>query len=94
MLTIYCLLGLGICLMCGFATRLAAIAAAGMLLSFYAVWPPWPGVPSAPGPEHALFIDKNAIEAIALLAIALLPTGTWFGLDGALGWLFRRKRSK
>ncbi|HSG70198.1 MAG TPA: DoxX family protein, partial [Planctomycetaceae bacterium] len=94
MLTIYCLIGFGICLMCGFATRLVAIAAAGMLLSFYGVWPPWPGVPEAPGPEHALLINKNIIEAIALMAIALLPTGTWFGVDGALGWLFHRKRSK
>lgn len=94
MLTIYCLIGFGICLMCGFATRLVAIAAAGMLLSFYGVWPPWPGVPEAPGTEHALIINKNFIEAIALMAIAMLPTGTWFGVDGALGWLFSRKRSK
>ena len=62
---------------------------AGMLMSFYLVWPPFPGVIDPPGStEHALFINKNFIEAVALLAIASLPTGQWFGLDRWiwLGW--------
>lgn len=91
-LTIWSLLILGILLLTGFATRFAAIAGAGMLMSFYMVWPPWPGVPEMSGPEHALFINKNAIEAAALLAIAALPTGIWFGLDAWVRKLFRRKK--
>lgn len=90
-LTIWALLILGGCLLTGFATRLAAIAGAGMLISFYLVWPPWPNVPEAPGPEHSLYINKNSIEAVALLAIAMLPTGRWFGVDGLLGALLWRK---
>jgi uncharacterized membrane protein YphA (DoxX/SURF4 family) len=85
------LLILGALLMIGFCTRLAAVGGAVMLTMFYLVVPPWPGVPEPPGTtEHALFINKNLIEAIALLGIAVLPTGSWFGLDGVLRWLFRR----
>lgn len=85
------LLILGALLMIGFCTRLAAVGGAVMLTMFYLVVPPWPGVPEPAGTtEHALFINKNLIEAIALLGIAVLPTGSWFGLDGVLRWLFRR----
>lgn len=87
--TIFALTGLGLLLICGLATRPAAVMGAGMLMSFYLVWPPFPGVIDPPGStEHALFINKNFIEAVALLAIASLPTGQWFGLDRWiwLGW--------
>ena len=92
-LTIWLLLTLGTLLLCGFGTRIAAVLAAGMLLSFYLAFPPWPGVPS-PGtsPEHSLFVDKNLIEVFALLAIAALPTGSWFGIDGLIYALFRRRK--
>lgn len=86
------LIVLGSLLILGFCTRLAAIGGAVMLTMFYLVLPPWPGVPEPGGtPEHALYINKNLIEAIALLGIAALPTGSWFGLDGVIRWLFRRK---
>ena len=62
-------------LLAGFGTRAACIAGAGMLLSFYLVWPPWPGVPVDPSPEHAFIVNKNLIEVAALLALAALPTG-------------------
>ncbi|MCA9116001.1 MAG: hypothetical protein KDA79_13020, partial [Planctomycetaceae bacterium] len=87
-LTIWTLTILGGLLIAGLCSRVAAIAGAGMLLSFYLVMPPWPGVPSAPGPEHSLIINKNLIEALALLALAALPTGTWFGLDAIFYRLF------
>ena len=95
MLTITALTALGLLLICGLATRPAAILGAGMLLSFYLVWPPWPGVPEIPGSnEHSFIINKNFIEAIALFALAALPTGQWFGLDRWiwLGW--KRLRSR
>jgi uncharacterized membrane protein YphA (DoxX/SURF4 family) len=91
-LTIWMLLVLGVMLIAGLGTRIAAIAGAGMLLSFYLAYPPWPGVePAAPGPEHSLFVNKNLIEVIALLAIAAMPTGTWFGVDGIFRAIFRRR---
>lgn len=87
------LLILGTLLLLGLATRVAAIAGAVMLLSFYLVWPPFPGVPEAPGPEHSFIVNKNLIEVVALLAIAAMPTGTWFGLDGVFYRLFSKKKS-
>lgn len=86
------LLILGPLLLFGLCTRLAAVAGALMLFSFYLVVPPWPGVPQPPGPEHAFLVNKNLIEALALLAIAAMPTGSWFGLDGIFRWLFRRRK--
>ncbi|MBX3444803.1 MAG: DoxX family membrane protein [Planctomyces sp.] len=86
------LLILGVLLLAGLGTRIAAVAGAVMLMSFYLVVPPWPGVPQPPGPEHSLFINKNLIEALALLMIAATPSGTWFGLDGIVSRLFRRFR--
>ena len=88
------LLILGVLLLVGFCTPLAALGGAGMLLSFYLVWPPWPGVPDAPGPEHSFIVNKNLIEVVALLAIAAMPTGRWFGLDGVFAWLYRRVTTK
>lgn len=92
MMTIAALTILGGLLLIGFGTRIAAIAAAGMLLSFYLVMPPWPGVPEAPGPEHSFIVNKNLIEVMALLAIAALPTGTWFGIDGLVYRFFHKKK--
>ena len=83
--TIWGLLILGVMLLTGFGTRIAALGGAVMLLSFYLVMPPWPGVPPAPGPEHSLFVNKNLIEMIALIGIAFMPTGQWFGIDR---WLY------
>lgn len=84
---------LGIMLLVGCGTRIAAVAGAFMMVMFYLPLPPWPGVPEAPGPEHSLFINKNLIEAIALLAIASLPTGQWFGLDRLCSKFCCRKKS-
>jgi hypothetical protein len=35
-------------------------------------------------------VNKNLIEALALLAIASLPTGKWLGLDALVAKLFSR----
>ncbi|WP_145363435.1 hypothetical protein [Stratiformator vulcanicus] len=86
---------LGTLLIIGFATRFAAASAAILVLSFYLVWPPWPGVPEPPGTEHSLIVNKNLIEVAALISLAALPTGTWFGVDGIIGRLFAgRKQAK
>ncbi len=92
MLTIVSLTILGVMLIIGLGTRIAAIGAAVMLLSFYLVMPPWPGVPAAPGPEHSFIVNKNLIEVFALLAIAALPTGSWFGLDRLFYRFFHKKK--
>ena len=86
---------LGSMLLLGLWTRFAAIMAAVMLFMFYMAMPPLPGLPEAPGPEHSFIVNKNLIEVLALLAIAALPTGRWFGADGMLGrWWGLRKAKK
>ncbi len=87
------LLIIGTLLLLGLGTRVSAIAGAIMLMSFYLVVPPWPGVPQPPGPEHSFIVNKNLIEALALIAIAALPTGSWFGLDGLIRKLVTRPES-
>ena len=89
-MTIWSLLILGGLLIAGLFTPIAAIAGAGMLMMFYLAIPPFPGVPQPPGPEHSLIVNKNLIEAVALLAIAFTPTGRWFGLDGLYMRFFGR----
>lgn len=90
-LTILGLTCLGAMLMAGLFTRFSAIMAAIMLLMFYLPMPPLPGLPPAPGPEHSLIVNKTLIEVVALVAIAALPTGYWFGLDKLLAKLRPRK---
>lgn len=89
------LLILGPLLILGLFSRLAAFAGAVMLLSFYLVIPPWPGVPPELAlPEHALFVNKNLIEVLALLGLAAVPSGTWFGLDGVFGRCWKSFRNR
>ncbi|MGE3821281.1 MAG: DoxX family protein [Isosphaeraceae bacterium] len=94
--TAYGLMAIGLCLMLGLLTRFAAISGAAFLALVYLAMPPWPGMPENPtDPGHYLFIDKNAVEMMACLALAALPTGHWVGLDALLfGWLRRWRHSE
>ncbi|MER3415774.1 MAG: hypothetical protein C4297_06120 [Gemmataceae bacterium] len=89
--TVYGLLAMGLGLMLGLFTRLAALAAVLFLLSVYLAMPPWPGLPgtSAWG-GHYLYVNYQLIEALAVLACA--GTGRIAGVDALLRALFRRKQ--
>jgi uncharacterized membrane protein YphA (DoxX/SURF4 family) len=83
----------GLLLMLGLGTRLSALGGAGLLFLFYMAMPPWPYVQEIPSIEHNLFVNKVFVEMVALLVIASLPTGRWFGLDAIIaGLLFRRRQ--
>jgi uncharacterized membrane protein YphA (DoxX/SURF4 family) len=75
------LTAIGLCLMLGLLTPIAAVAAALQLGFFYLAMPPWPGLPSAETTGHYLYVDRNLIELVAALVLAALPTGQWAGLD-------------
>ncbi|GAB4143695.1 MAG: hypothetical protein Tsb009_14940 [Planctomycetaceae bacterium] len=93
--TMWGLMILGGLMIVGLFSRLAAFAGACLVFSFYLVMPPWPGVPEPPGPEHSLIVNKNLIEVLALLMLASIPTGKWFGIDALCGWIFSAgKRSQ
>lgn len=79
----YSLTAIGLCLMVGAFTRLAALGGAGFLAFVVMTQWPWPTVvPKTPEiVGHALFVDKNFVEMMALLVLAALPAGRWAGLD-------------
>lgn len=73
----------GICLLAGVLTRTNCVLGAGLLLMFFIAMPPLPGLPANPRAEgHYLYINKNIIEMLALLALATTRSGRWLGLDG------------
>jgi uncharacterized membrane protein YphA (DoxX/SURF4 family) len=80
------LAGLGLLLGC--FTRLSSLVGAILLLLFYIALPPLPGLPDNPMVEGKyLFVNKNLIEALALLTLATTASGRWFGIDGLLSLL-------
>ncbi|MGH7169310.1 MAG: hypothetical protein ACRELG_03420 [Gemmataceae bacterium] len=93
--TMYGLTILGACLIVGLFSRTACLLSAGFLLMTYLCMPPFPWLPSAPNNEgYYLFVNKNVIEMLALLALATTRSGYWFGLDAMIHWmLFGRRRS-
>ncbi len=93
LLTIGGLAVLGILLIVGLFSRFSALSAAFMVFGFYLAMPPLPGVPDAPGPEHSFIVNKNLIEVFALLALASVPTGYWFGLDKLVAGFFAKRKT-
>jgi uncharacterized membrane protein YphA (DoxX/SURF4 family) len=86
--TMYGLTVLGACLILGLFTRLSCLLSAGFLVMTYLCIPPFPWLPSAPNNEgYYLFVNKNVIECLALLALATTTSGRWLGLDALIHWM-------
>jgi len=78
---------IGLALIAGVLIRSAAVSGIVLLAFYYIAQPPFLA-PSAEG--HYLLIDRNAVEAAALLAVVLAPS---FGLGEVLApWLRRLLR--
>ncbi len=87
------LTAVGALLMVGLFTRFSCFAAAGFLLLTYLTHMPLPWLPTPPNQEGTyLFVNKNIIEMVALLALMTTRSGKWAGLDGLVSWAFGRKR--
>ncbi len=89
---------IGVGLLLGLFTRVWCVAGVGFLVMTYLAAPPWPWLPSPPPSEgNPLFINKNLIEAVALLVVLCHPTGRWLGLDALIdfAWhkLFGKKKT-
>ncbi len=83
-MTTYGLIIIGICLMVGLFTRLAALGGAIFLLTAVVLaqvaWPGYyPQLPPSAG--HSLIINKEVIEMLVLFALATTHVGRWGGLD-------------
>lgn len=77
-------LGVGICLLLGFLTRIASIAGALFLLGVILSQPPWLA--------DAAPTMYQVIEFVALLVLAGTGAGRWAGLDYFTHALFHRNR--
>jgi uncharacterized membrane protein YphA (DoxX/SURF4 family) len=85
----------GACILFGVLTPVSCLAAVGFLVLTYLTHPPFPWLPLPPNTEgNPLFINKNVIEALALMVIAVHPTGRWLGLDALWTYLFGIGRAK
>ena len=93
----YGLTAIGLCLLLGFCNRLACLGGGAFLISVLMTQPPWPQIyPPAPAVVgHALVVDKNFVEMVAIFALATLPVGRWAGLDHFLyHWIGRPLEAK
>jgi uncharacterized membrane protein YphA (DoxX/SURF4 family) len=77
-------IGVGVCLLLGFLTRIASVAGALFLLGVILSQPPW--LPDAAPTMY------HVIEFAALLALAGTGAGRWAGLDYFTYALFHRNR--
>lgn len=90
--TMYFIAAVGGCLLAGLLTRLSCVLAAGFLAVTYLTFPAYPWLPQPPNTEgNPLFVNKNVIELLALLALACFPTGRWLGLDAIIYRVIFRK---
>lgn len=76
------LIAIGLGLILGLCTRIAAISGTLLLLMYYFNNAPVIGIEYLiPTEGDNLIVSKTLIEAVALFVIAVFPTGTMFGLD-------------
>jgi len=86
------LIAIGLGLILGLFTRTAAIAGTVLLGLYYLFNPPFIGMGSSlPLEGNYLIVNKNLIEAVMLLLIAVSPASRLFGLDTLF---IGRKRNK
>jgi uncharacterized membrane protein YphA (DoxX/SURF4 family) len=90
-LNAYGLTLIGIALILGLFTRLAAWGGVALLLMYYIAYPPFGGFSyGSPSEGSYLIVNKNMIELFALIMLALTGAGSFYGIDG----LRKRKKSE
>ena len=95
LITMYGLAIVGVLLMLGLFTRLAAIGGIAFILLFYLCNPPFVGYfHSIPTEGTYLIVNKNLVELCALVVILLTGSGRFAGLDGIVHALFVRLRRR
>lgn len=76
------LIAIGTGLILGLFTRAAAISGAILLFVYYLNNPPLIGLEySIPAEGSYLIVSKTLIESVALVALAVFPSGSFAGLD-------------
>ena len=86
------LIAIGLGLILGLFTRIAAIAGTVLLMLYYLMNPPWIGLETSAAMEgNYLVVNKTLIEAVTLLLLTAFPAARAWGLDSMLK--FNRKKS-
>lgn len=76
------LIFIGLGLILGLFTRIAAISGTILLLVYFINNAPITGIEySIPTEGNNLVVNRTLIEAVALFALSVFPTGSFFGLD-------------
>ena len=89
------LIAIGVGLIVGLFTRVAAFSGAFLLLMYYFNNAPIIGIEySMPSEGHYLIVSKTLIESVALIVISVFPTGSFIGLDIYVERLKSRKKYK
>jgi len=92
LITMWGLTIVGVCLILGLFTRLASLAGVAFILLFYLAAPPLIGYFYAiPSEGSYLIVNKNLVEAAALIVILLTGSGRFAGLDRIVHGLVRRR---
>ena len=92
-ITMYGLTAVGVLLMLGLLTRLAAVGGIAFILLFYLCNPPFVGYFYAlPTEGSYLIVNKNLVELFALIVILVTGSGRFAGVDAILHVLFARLR--
>jgi len=95
LMTMWGLVLIGLGLIAGCFTRLAAASGILMILLIYLCNPPFVGYfYSIPTEGSYIVVNKNLVEAAGLLVIALTNTGQVAGLDRFIHVLFRGRRTR
>jgi thiosulfate dehydrogenase [quinone] large subunit len=85
------LIAIGLGLLLGLLSTLAAMAGSLLIFIYYLNAPPLIGVEYIlPADGNNLLVNKTLIEAAALFVLALFPTSRIFGFDA---WLFKGKKT-
>jgi len=81
-LNIWGLIMIGLGLMFGCCTRIAAVSGMVLLLLYYVANPPFVGMDFGIITEgNYLLVDKNMVEMFALGVLGIVPTGKFLGID-------------
>lgn len=83
----------GIGLILGLFARISAIGGAAFLLMFYLAYPPFIGTDFGVKSDGTyLWIDRNMIEMVACIILAIIPTGQYIGIDRLINYWKAVKR--
>lgn len=83
--TPWLLIVVGAGLLLGLFSRTSALLGTLFLLTTILTWPSLPWLPAPPNAEGTyLVVSKNVIEMLALLMLACIPSGRWFGIDALI----------